>query len=118
MYVKSQTNQVKITEIVKSGGPYPYGGPTLYDTRFNVTVQNNGINSVSNLTLTCKSVYNNTDDSIWMEHSVQIDNLQVGESRESVVWGYFHISESRVVMLIATLRLGDVVLDELKQRIF
>jgi hypothetical protein len=115
LYVENQTNKVKITAIEKLGGWYPIGG-LLMGSEFNVTIQNSGVNSVSNLTLTSKSVYNSTGEAIYMQDSVQIDTLQVGESREIKVWAYWNLGDSSdAVTFITTLKLGDAVLDERKE---
>jgi hypothetical protein len=51
-----------------------------------------------------------------MQDSVQIDTLQVGESREIKVWAYWNLGDSSdAVTFITTLKLGDAVLDERKE---
>ena len=116
--VKSQTNNVKITAVENIGGFNPVVG-LLIASQVNVTVRNNGITPVSNLTLTIRLIHNSTGEEIGIPDNEQIDTLQVDESREIRGWYYWSLQEgfndaagNRDAILVVTLKLGDVVLDE------
>jgi hypothetical protein len=111
---QSQVNNVKITAFRW----LPGFSTTLGFA--NVTVQNMGINVVSDLTLTVQLFRNSTGTEIVQPYTASIDTLKVGESREISVFiqnegeDLYNADGKLDAVCVVTLTLGGQVLDEWK----
>ena len=104
---------VKITAFEWIGGFNPIGGVALAHP-VNVTIQNKGITDVSELTLTVKLLYIDTQTEVGQGYAKQIDVIQAGEILEfsgAIIATIGSFSKDSAVCVI-TLTLGNVVLDE------
>ena len=106
------TVNVKISEFEWESGFTPYIGLTLVNT-VNVTIQNVGSNDVSNLSLTVRLLYNDSELANSRGFTKRIEMLHAQESLTISEWVFSYLGIRPVgAKCVTTLMKDQVVLDE------
>jgi hypothetical protein len=102
--------RVEIVDLWHRGHWSAYGG-LLVSYPFNVTIRNNDVITMSGLSLNVRT-YSGLKDVTMVFNSIEINTLVAGEER--VVQGHAVVSISAPINLtyVATLKAGEVILDE------
>ena len=111
-------HDVNITAVKWIGGFNPAIGLALVHP-VKVTVKNMGINDISGLTLTVKLVYVDTYTEVGQGYVKQIDIIHAGEILEfsGEIWAMIDSFSKDSAVVVATLTLGDIVLNEWTQHL-
>jgi len=102
---------VKITEFDWIEGFNPYVSLTFVN-EVKVTIENQGMNEVSGITLTVKLLNNGTMLYNSQPFVTEINALNAGESREILGKIFWAALSTTPTQCVSTLTFGDVVLDE------